>query len=160
MLRAVGSSVSSAVLLSVLALTACAGSTIGAPSTRPGSYAAVPMNATYRFKVLNDTDYDVTMRTFDEGCMLKTLGGEISPHTTQHVDVETKTGQTCESHKESYFTTSFSKKGPGDYVNYRFVKRTLSSWKLEHGHSGPRSILAVELTNELTYSLVKIYKIQ
>ncbi len=158
MLHVVRGSVASVVLLSVLGLTGCVGST-GAPSIQSESSAAVPMNTTYRFKVLNDTNYDVTLRTFEEECMLKTLGGEISPHKTQHVDVETKTGQSCESHKESYFTTSFSKKGPGDYVDYRFVKRTLSSWKLEHRHSGPRSTLAVELTNELTYSLVRIYKL-
>lgn len=158
MLRVLRGSLGSAVLLSGLALTGCAGSAIGTPGARSDSSVGVPMNTTYRFKVFNNTDYDVSLRTFEEECMAKTLGGEISPHTTEHVDVETMTGPGCESRKESYFTTSFSKKGPGDYVNYRFVKRTLSSWKLEHRHSGPHSILVVELKNELTYTLVRIYK--
>jgi hypothetical protein len=152
------SSLTSAVLSSVLALTACAGHAFGTPSTVSDFSAAVPLNTTYSFKVQNDTDYEVTMQTFDEECMIRTLGGKIAPHKTQDVEVETKTAQSCESHKDSYFTTSFSKRGPGDYVNYRFVKHIFTSWKLEHRHDGPHAALSVDLTNEFALTRVKIYK--
>ncbi|HEV3091552.1 MAG TPA: hypothetical protein VGX91_08965 [Candidatus Cybelea sp.] len=153
-------SVTSAALLSALALPGCAEHAFATASTGSEFSAAVPLNTTYSFKVENDTDSEVTLQTFDTECMIKTLGGKIGAHKTQAADVETKTGQGCEGLKESTFTTSFSKSGRGDYVEYRFVKRTLSSWKIEHRHSGPNSTLSVDLTNGFADTRVKIYKLR
>jgi hypothetical protein len=150
--------ITSTVLSSVLAFTGCAGHAFGTPSTGSEFSAAVSLNTSYSFKVQNDTDSEVTLKTFEEECMIRTLGGKIAPNKTQDVEVETKTGQGCESHKQSYFTTKFSKMSRGDYADYRFVKRTLSPWKLEHRDHGPTAKFSVELTNEFTFTRVKIYK--
>ena len=144
-------------LSATVVLTGCGGNAVGMPSTAESS-AAIPLDATYTFTVQNDTDSDVALQTFDEQCMIKTLDGKVAPHKVAGFHVETKTGQGCEATKESYFETTFSKNRAGDYANYRFVKRTLSPWRLEHRHHGPRANFSVELTNEFRFTSVRIYK--
>jgi hypothetical protein len=140
--RIVRSSFLGVVIVSTIALSACADRQIGTPSTDSAFSTARPL-LKYSFKVQNDTNDAVTLSSQHLVCMKTALNASLTPHQTKEVEVETVLGPNCNEAKRSYFTTTFSTKRPDDDVAYIFIKRTLKPWEIEHDKNGRRNTLGV-----------------